>query len=649
MTLKRNFLSIIIIGFILAACQTPKPPESTPSLPPSPTAAPTRSVPTQTIPASPSPTPALANPLPILGDLRLRQGIAHCTDKKSLFSAIYPWIEDPEPFILDAFLPPSHWAYDPIGSDVIRYPYDPEAGRQLLEEAGWRLTGDSPYRLNQAGASLSLKLSTTQAEIRKNYVPLFVEQMKTCGVEIVPEYLPAEEFFGVDAAHPGKLSRRDFDLAVFAWVSQAEPDLRTWFGCDQIPNAENDWQGNNYSGWCNPQTEMALQQLQSQFERQAQLEAYRLIQRESSHDLPLIPLFSQVELYATDANLEGFVPSPSGLYTWNAYQWKIDGKDTLVIGSMAEPATLFPSDTDYVSQLVQALVYGLNYTQLGYEFQPVLLKQIPSLENGQVNITPVQVEEGGAVVDVSGKPVSLEPGVQVRDAQGNLVTFSGEPLTMNSLAVKFQFNEDLTWSDGAPVAQEDYELYYRAICDPATGAQEYLSPPEFCQMIAEVNFVSDSEYVVTWKPGYREMEYQLPPISRLPAHQVLSSGERMAESDVRQWMGLEEVRSTPLGVGPYRVARWEYGREIVLQANPYFALGAPTTETIVIKFIPIDAGMDPVSLIAQDQVEVIGYDSLFNLKPDKEALIKAAAEGKIRLFSIPSNLFEQISLAITPP
>lgn len=630
------------IGFILAACHSPIKPQSTPHIPPSPTNAPT-------IPASPTTLAALANPHPILGDLRLRQGIAYCTDKSALLRALYPWIGDPYPFMMESFLPPTHPAYDPNQTNLFSYPYDPEKGRQLLEEADWRLTEDSPYRVNQAGEKLSLNLRTTRAETRKKYIPIFVEQMKACGVEIVPEYLPAAEFFGGDDAQPGELAQRNFDLAIYAWFNQAHPDLRAWFGCDQIPNAENFWQGNNYSGWCNPSVDRAIQETESRFDRQSQQQAYQIIQREFSHDLPAIPLFSRVELHATDINLEGFAPNPSELYTWNAHRWRIPGKENIVLGFSAEPASLFPLETDYVSRLIQALVYGLNYVQLNYDFQAVLLKQIPSLENGLASVMPVQVVRGDNVVDVNGKPLALEEGVQVRDARGDVVTFSGKPLTMNSLVVKFQFNEDLAWSDGAPVTREDYELYYRAIRDPATGAEEYLTPPKVCQMIAEVNFVSDSEYSVTWKPGFRDVEYQLPPISRLPAHQILSNGERMSESDVRQWMGLEEVRSTPLGVGPYRVMRWEYGREIVLQANPYFALGTPTTETIIIRFLPIDAGLEPVSLIAADQVDVIGYDSLFNLKPDEEALFKAQAEGVIRLYSLPSSLFEQISLAITQP
>lgn len=644
MTRKSEMLTLLVIGFILAACQAPRTPESTPI--PSPSAT---SVPIQTIAPSPTAPAALLAPHPILGDLRLRQGIAYCTDKEALFNVLYPWIDDPEPFIMESFLPPTHWAYNPDEMGFIRYPYDPEKGGQLLEEAGWRLTGDSPYRVNQAGERLSLNLSTTQAETRQKYLPVFIEQMKACGVEIVPNYLPAEEFFGVDTAQPGELARRNFDLAVYAWVSQVEPDVWGLFACDQIPNAENGWQGNNYSGWCNPEVDETARQSQSAFERRSQIEAYRTLQREYAQDVPAIPLFQRVELHAADPSLENFTLDPSELYTWNAAEWKIPGKESIVLGFSAEPASLFPMDTDYVSQLIQALVYGLNVTQLDYAFQAVLLKQIPSLENGLVTVSPVEVAEGDDVVDIKGELVTLAPGVQVRDAEGNIVAFSGEPLSMTSLVVEFQFVENLTWSDGTPVTREDYELYYRAICDPATGAEEYLTPPDVCKKIAEVDFISDNRYVVTWKPGYRQAKVQLPPISRLPAHQVLSTGERLDETEPRLWLSLHEVRETPLGVGPYRMMDWVHGREIVLEANPYYALGTPATERIVIRFVPIDAGMDPLALIEQDQVDVIGYDSLFNLKPDEEALFQAQAEGKIKLYPIPWSMFEQISLAITQP
>ncbi|MDP3185018.1 MAG: hypothetical protein Q8M58_07090, partial [Anaerolineales bacterium] len=56
------------------------------------------------------PTPTHATPHPVLGDLRVRQGIAHCINRAELIHSVYPWLEDTMPFEMTSFVPFGHWA-----------------------------------------------------------------------------------------------------------------------------------------------------------------------------------------------------------------------------------------------------------------------------------------------------------------------------------------------------------------------------------------------------------------------------------------------------------------------------------------------------------------------------------------------------------
>src|SRR5688572_13528594 len=67
------------------------------------------------------PTPLLAaanqgdpGPHPIFGDVRVRKALAHCTNKKDLIKAVYPFLDEDQrsEFVREIFLAPSHWAYD---------------------------------------------------------------------------------------------------------------------------------------------------------------------------------------------------------------------------------------------------------------------------------------------------------------------------------------------------------------------------------------------------------------------------------------------------------------------------------------------------------------------------------------------------------
>ncbi|MBU2609551.1 MAG: peptide ABC transporter substrate-binding protein [Chloroflexi bacterium] len=593
---------------------------------------------------TPSPTaPPFSSPHPILFDLRVRRGIAHCTDRAGLIRSVYPYLEDTDTLEMDSFLPSSHWAYPARESSFSRYPFDPEKGKALFEQAGWSLAAGATYRANASREEMSLTLTSTQAQFRQTWLAVFEEQMKTCGLRIIRNHLPAEQFFEND------LPQRNFELAAFAQVHTTEPSLSPYL-CEQITLPVNDWQGLNYSGWCNHTVDEAAQAAAASLERAARRELLWTIQEEYSHDLPFLTLFTRLEYSVTQPALENFMP-PGGNapFTWNAAQWLIPDKDTILIGERSEPAGLWPWEDCYVCQVVGALVFGLDYVELDYEYQPIMLKRIPSIENGAVAVNPVQVKEGEAVVDVDGYAVTLAPGMRIRDAHGNIVTFQGDAVEMRQLTVRFEYVEGLTWSDGAPVSSADYEVAFRFRCSPETGASEYILPPATCDKIAAVDFVSDTTYVVTWKPGYQDkcqpyyqdIPYFLPPIGRMPAHQIVADGRRVADLQPSEWYWLADMMATPLGVGPYFIREWVYGERMALTANPYYFLGPPATPTIIIRFIP---QKDATRYFLQGSVDVLGPDSIL---PDQiDTLLQAQAEAKAKIFFIPSGTYEHIIFAL---
>jgi ABC-type transport system substrate-binding protein len=79
-------------------------------------------------------------PDPIIGDIRVRQAIAYCTDKAAIANAGYPLItrEQAEGLVMNTFIPKGQWAY--AGDENITiYPFDVAKGGALLDEAGWKL------------------------------------------------------------------------------------------------------------------------------------------------------------------------------------------------------------------------------------------------------------------------------------------------------------------------------------------------------------------------------------------------------------------------------------------------------------------------------------------------------------------------------
>lgn len=611
---------LMIVGMVLAACQpAPVAPE---------TVVVTEIV-TQEVERE-----AFTTPHPILGDLRVRQAISYCTNKIDLIKSVYPLIseEAQQSLIMNTMIAPSHWAY--AGDENITiYPYDPEQGKALLEEAGWTLQEGADFRTNAAGEELALKFTTTTATFRQTWAAIFEQQMAECGIRIVRLHAPASWWFGDTTG----LARRDFELGAYAWVGQADPGGQTLYACDQIPSPANSWEGQNFPGWCNEAASAAIKKANNTLVKQERIDNYKILQQEYTKDVPTIPLFNRTETFAAAAELSGFAPTPGQeYYIYNVADWEIAGRDTIVIGFTQEPASLFGLVEDaFVAQLALYLLRPGHATSLNYDFQPVLVKELPTLESGKTTNNDVEVSEGTMVVDANGDVVELAAGVSVINAAGETVEFTGGTVTMKQLVSTFELVDGLTWEDGTPVSAADLELNYKINCDPESGATSFIT----CDKTASVEFF-EVGYTHTWIPGVQDPLYFLPIWGAYPSHQVLADGRVLADVPAAEWATLPEVAEAPLSYGPYRLVEWVKGEKLVYEANPYWVFGAPKTPNLVIQIITPESAE---ALLIGGEVDLLASETLVGIT---EALAAAEADGVIKTYVIPGGTWEHIDLAL---
>ncbi len=80
-----------------------------------------------------------------------------------------------------------------------------------------------------------------------------------------------------------------------------------------------------------------------------------------------------------------------------------------------EPTSLFIyADGSQAARNVRQAIYDGPTDVVEYQYAPVILEEIPSLENGGVIIEPVSVEVGKLILDSSAELVNLEEGVIFR-------------------------------------------------------------------------------------------------------------------------------------------------------------------------------------------------------------------------------------------
>ncbi len=244
---------------------------------------------------------------PPLDDVRLRRALVLGLDRAAI-------VRDDTygtATVATADLAPYYWAFD---STLHPAPYDPARAKALLDAAGWRPGPDGVRVRNGTRLSLlmvygigSQTVRTITTEVQQMYRGIGVDlQLK--GFDYATLYAAAQS--------GGILNGGKFDLAMYAWVSGADPDDSSQWTCAMIPPA-----GNNVSRYCSPAMEAAQRLALSTFDRTVRKRAYAQSQSLLLRDAPAAFLYYQSLRYAHVPGLQYFLPN--GISEgWNAQDWR---------------------------------------------------------------------------------------------------------------------------------------------------------------------------------------------------------------------------------------------------------------------------------------------------------------------------------------
>jgi peptide/nickel transport system substrate-binding protein len=251
-----------------------------------------------------------------LQDRRVREALAYCINRGRLVEAI------PDEALVPAqsFLPPLHPALQ--AASLTLRPYDPELGQELLEDAGWRDEDEDGVREAYEPASVEegepLSLTLILAPQYTVSAAHVAADLGACGVGVSPEPVAAQDLYAASAGSP--LFGRTFDLALFGWWAEVPQVCGAWRS-DRIPNEENAWIGENFSGYSSEAYDAAcrraLRAAEPEVEFGALSEAAALLHR----DLPTAFLVWRPFWFAAHPRVNGLRPDASNPATlWNIEQ-----------------------------------------------------------------------------------------------------------------------------------------------------------------------------------------------------------------------------------------------------------------------------------------------------------------------------------------
>jgi peptide/nickel transport system substrate-binding protein len=245
---------------------------------------------------------------PALADRRVRRALLLGLDREAISRSLFAGRQP----VADSFVNPLDAGFSEA---TPRYRYDPVQAASLLDAAGWRQEQDGARR-NGSGQSLTLDLMTTAGNRTRELVEQVLQsQWRKLGVEVRIKNEPARVLFGETLRH------RNFDMAMYAWISAPESVPRSILYSNEVPDAANGFAGQNTPGFKSPELDRLIDAAEIELDPEKRKGLWAEMQRLYATELPSLPLYFRSDAFILPKWLHGVRP------TGNQYpttQWVTD-------------------------------------------------------------------------------------------------------------------------------------------------------------------------------------------------------------------------------------------------------------------------------------------------------------------------------------
>lgn len=224
-------------------------------------------------------------------NVNVRKALNMAINKQAIVDAVFQGMAT----VAKAPIPPTMWSYnDQLQDD----PYDPEAAKKMLEEAGvtdlnmkvWAMPVSRPYMLNARRAA-----ELIQADFAKIGVDVEIVSYEWA------EYLERSKAKDRDGA------------VILGWTGDnGDPDnfLHTLLGCDAVG-------GNNRAQWCNEEFDKLVNDAKRITDQAQRAELYKQAQVVFKREAPWATIDHSLAVVPMRKEVQGFVQSPLGDFTFD--------------------------------------------------------------------------------------------------------------------------------------------------------------------------------------------------------------------------------------------------------------------------------------------------------------------------------------------
>jgi peptide/nickel transport system substrate-binding protein len=253
-------------------------------------------------------------PHPFLQDPLVRQAIALGIDRALIAQQLYGVTGQATANIL---LLPQEFASPNTG-----YRFNPAQAEQLLDQAGWQDSNGNGIR-DKNGVEMQIVFQTSVNPLRQKSQQVIKQTLQSMGIGVELKSIDPSVLFSGDPANPDSLERFYADLTMFT-TGNTSPDptkyLKT-FTCAEIPQANNNWSGDNVGRYCNPEYDRLWQLSLTALDPSKRQQLFITMNDLLVNDYALVPLVHRADVVGVSNPLMGVALTPWDRNTWNIKDW----------------------------------------------------------------------------------------------------------------------------------------------------------------------------------------------------------------------------------------------------------------------------------------------------------------------------------------
>lgn len=254
-------------------------------------------------------------PHPFLTDRKVRQALNLAIDRESIATQLYGKTGKA---VANVLMSPER--YNSPNTDA---QFNLEKAAKLLDEAGWKDTNNNSIR-DKNGVEMKVLFQSSVNPTRQKTQELVGQSLKQLGVGVELKSIDPSIMFSSEPGNTDTIARFYADFQMFT-TGNASPDPQIYmkiYTCKERATPENNWSGNNYSRYCNPEYDALWQQATKELDPQKRTQLFIQMNDLLVNDVAVIPIVHRSDVIATSNQLTGLDITPWDRKTWNIAQWK---------------------------------------------------------------------------------------------------------------------------------------------------------------------------------------------------------------------------------------------------------------------------------------------------------------------------------------